>query len=141
MNKQPYDVHVGFECQQCTHKIEAVFSGNPILVISCAKCYRTYTIMRPTIAEEILIDWENEAMFQKIRADRTQSDNSSLMSLIIKVIELLTWRDKGDGQVMAIQAMREWLVKNETAVSPITELMQTQVDEKRRRFNRRDFGK
>ncbi|WP_379126490.1 hypothetical protein [Paenibacillus sp. sgz500958] len=80
-------------------------------------------------------------MFQKIRADRTQSDNSSLMSLIIKVIELLTWRDKGDGQVMAIQAMREWLVKNETAVSPITELMQTQVDEKRRRFNRRDFGK
>jgi transcription elongation factor Elf1 len=135
VSKQPFEIHVSFECHHCGKKIEAAFIREPVAVISCSECHNTFTIMRPTVAEEILIDWENEAMFQKIRADKTQSSNSSLMKLIIQVIELLTWRDKGDGQVEAIRAMREWLIDNEGPPS-LAELIK--VDNKHRRFNKRN---
>ena len=92
--------------------------------------------MRPTIAEEILIDWKNEALFQKIRADKSQNSNSSLLALVIKVIELLTWRDKGNGQVEAIKEMRGWLIENEET-PPLTELIQS--DNKKLSHKRRDW--
>ncbi|MDQ0192745.1 hypothetical protein [Paenibacillus wynnii] len=133
MNEKPFEIQVSFACQHCERKIEVVFSGEPVSVVCCPDCRKTFTVMRPTVAEEILIDWENEAMFQKIRADKTQSNNSSLMALVIQVVELLTWRDKGDGQVEAIRAMREWLIENES-VSPIAEFIQ--IADKRRRFRK-----
>ncbi|AKG35240.1 hypothetical protein [Paenibacillus durus] len=113
MNQQPYDVHVKFVCQHCGQEIGVVFNTEPVTTISCGSCRQTFTVMRPAIAEEILMDWENEALFQKIRADKSQSSNTSLMMLIIKVIELLTWRDDGAGQVEAIKIMRQWLIENE----------------------------
>lgn len=135
MKSEPFDIQVSFACQHCDRKIEVLFSGEPVSVVYCPQCQKTFTIMRPTIAEEILIDWENEAMFQKIRADKTQNSNSNLMALVIKVVELLTWRDRGDGQVEAIRAMREWLIENETE-TPIAELIQ--IVDKRRRFHKKD---
>ena len=133
MNDEPFEIQVSFACQHCERKIEVVFSGEPVSVVCCPECHKTFTIMRPTVAEEILIDWENEALFQKIRADKTQTNNSSLMALVVQVVELLTWRDKGDGQVEAIRAMREWLIENES-VSPIADFIQ--IADKRRRFRR-----
>ncbi|WP_205622785.1 hypothetical protein [Paenibacillus wynnii] len=133
MNDEPFKIQVSFACQHCERKIEVVFSGEPVSVVCCPDCRKTFTVMRPTIAEEILIDWENEALFQKIRADQTQTNNSSLTALVIQVVELLTWRDKGDGQVEAIRAMREWLLENES-VSSIAELIH--VADKRRRFRK-----
>jgi hypothetical protein len=35
-----------------------------------------------------------------------------MSALIIKVIELLTWRDSGDGQTRAIEMVREWLASS-----------------------------
>lgn len=133
MNNEPFEIEVSFACQHCEQKIQVVFGGEPVAVVCCTECHKTFTVMRPTVAEEILIDWENEAMFQKIRADKTQTSNSNLMALVIQVVELLTWRDKGDGQVEAIRAMREWLIENES-VSPIAEFIE--VADKRRRFRR-----
>ncbi|MFD1906072.1 hypothetical protein ACFSQ7_21585 [Paenibacillus rhizoplanae] len=52
-----------------------------------------------------------------MRAEKTQDSNSSLLSLVINVIELLTWRDKGDGQVEAIKEMRKWLIEHEEALA------------------------
>jgi len=133
VNPKPLAIQVSFACQHCERKIEVEFRGEPVTVVCCPGCRNTFTIMRPTVAEEILIDWENEAMFQKIRADKTQSSNSNLMALVIRVVELLTWRDKGDGQVEAIRAMREWLIENESE-SPIAEFIQ--IADKRRRFRK-----
>ncbi|BCG59705.1 hypothetical protein [Paenibacillus sp. URB8-2] len=113
MKQQPFDIHVKFACQHCGLEIGVVFTTEPVTSVSCSSCHQTFTVMRPAIAEEILFDWENEALFQKIRADKSQSSNASLMTLIINVIELLTWRDNGDGQVEAIKAMRQWLIENE----------------------------
>lgn len=113
MKQQPLDIHVKFACQHCGMEIEVAFTTEPVTSVSCSSCHQTFTVMRPAIAEEILFDWENEALFQKIRADKTQNSNASLMTLIINVIELLTWRDNGDGQVEAIKAMRQWLIENE----------------------------
>ncbi|WNS44771.1 hypothetical protein [Paenibacillus sp. MMS20-IR301] len=93
--------------------------------------------MRPNIAEEILIDWENEALFHKMRAEQTESSNSSLLSLVINVIELLTWRDKGNGQVEAIKAMRQWLIDHEEA-PPLAELIQMDTN---RRSSKRNWNK
>ncbi|MDT3424498.1 transcription elongation factor Elf1 [Paenibacillus forsythiae] len=124
MKQQPYDIHVKFVCQHCGQEIGVVFNTEPVTIINCGSCHQTFTVMRPAIAEEILLDWENEALFQKIRADKSQSSNASLMMLIINVIELLTWRDKGDGQVEAIKAMRRWLIENE-GTPVLAELMQS----------------
>ena len=35
-----------------------------------------------------------------------------LMLLVIKVVELLTWRDEGNGHIRAIETLREWLLLN-----------------------------
>ncbi|WP_405156055.1 hypothetical protein [Paenibacillus sp. FSL K6-0108] len=68
--------------------------------------------MKPTIGDEILLDWEQEALYHKLRADRSEHDNHNMSALIIKVIELLTWRDSGDGQTRAIEMVREWLASS-----------------------------
>lgn len=93
--------------------------------------------MRPAIAEEILIDWEHEALFHKMRAEKTESSNSSLLSLVISVIELLTWKDKGNGQVEAIKEMRQWLIEHEET-PPLAELIQVDVN---RRSSKRNWNK
>lgn len=134
MEDQPIEIQVSFVCQYCQQKIEVEFKLEPITVICCTSCKRTFTVMRPAIAEEILIDWENEALFQKIRAEKTLSSNNSLLSLVIKVVELLTWRDKGNGQVEAIKEMREWLIENEEA-PPLAELIQSDVSPRVRKRN------
>lgn len=137
MNKQPLNIQVSFTCQYCEQSIIADLSGEPLSVVCCSQCNKTFTVMRPAIAEEILIDWENEALFHKIRADKTQSSNNSLLSLVVKVIELLTWRDKGDGQVEAIKEMRKWLIDNDE-VPPLAELIQLDT---RHRSEKRDWHK
>ncbi|AIQ75102.1 hypothetical protein BSK66_02915 [Paenibacillus odorifer] len=131
-------MQVSFTCQYCQQKIEVKFKAEPISVVCCDNCNKTFTVMRPTIAEEILIDWENEALFQKIRAEKSQNSNSSLLALVIRVIELLTWRDKGNGQVEAIKEMRGWLIDNEEA-PPLAELIQSDVN--KRSSKRRDWEK
>lgn len=132
MKDQPIEIQVSFVCENCQQKIEVEFIAEPITVVCCTNCHKTFTVMRPAIAEEILIDWENEALFQKIRADKTMSSNNSLLSLVIKVIELLTWRDKGNGQVEAIKEMREWLIENEEA-PPLAELIQSDANARTRK--------
>lgn len=129
MKNKPLDMQVSFTCQDCQHRIEVNFTTEPVSVVSCAKCNKSFTVMRPTIAEEILIDWEKEALFQRLRAEKSQNSNSSLLALIIKVIELLTWRDKGNGQVEAIKEMRGWLIENEE-VPPLAELIQSDANKR-----------
>lgn len=135
MKDQPIEIQVSFVCQHCQQKMKVDFKEEPISVVCCMKCNKTFTVMRPAIAEEILIDWENEALFQKIRAEKTLSSNSSLMSLVIRVIDLLTWRDKGNGQVEAIKEMRNWLIENGEG-PPVAELMQSDV---KQRLRKRDW--
>lgn len=137
MKNQPLKIQVHFACQHCGHQLEAELGAESMSLVSCNQCGKTFTVMRPAIAEEILIDWEHEALFQKIRAEQTQSSNNSLLALIIRVIELLTWRDRGNGQVEAIKEMRSWLIENER-VSPLNELIQM---ERSNGINRRRFGK
>jgi hypothetical protein len=137
VNNQPIEIQVSFACQHCGEKVMADLGAEPMSVVCCTGCSKTFTVMRPAIAEEILIDWENEALFQKIRAEKTQSSNSSLLALIIRVIELLTWRDKGNGQVEAIKEMRGWLIENER-LPPLEELIHMDMQE---RSNRRDMEK
>lgn len=133
MEDQPIEIQVSFVCQHCQQKMKVDFlEAEPISIVCCTKCNKSFTVMRPAIAEEILIDWENEALFQKIRAEKTQSSNSSLLSLVIKVIELLTWRDRGNGQVEAIKEMRNWLIENEEG-PPVAELIQSDVNKQRSR--------
>ena len=128
MSNQPVDIQVSFACQNCQQKIEANLGAEPLAIICCSKCNKSFTVMRPAIAEEILIDWENEALIQRIRAEKSLSSHSSLMSLVIRVIELLTWRDKGNGQVEAIKEMRKWLVEHEE-IPPLAELIHLDVNQ------------
>lgn len=137
MNTPPYPIEVKFHCQHCGQAVEVVFGQEPVSAVSCPKCSHLFTVMKPTIAEEILIDWENEALFQKIRADKSEHNHISMMALVIRVIELLTWRDKGNGQVEAIKEMRRWLMENEP-LPPLAELIQ--MDSGRPHF-RRDLEK
>ncbi|MEK5031681.1 hypothetical protein MKY96_09565 [Paenibacillus sp. FSL R7-0302] len=71
-----------------------------------------------------------------MRAEKTQDSNSSLLSLVINVIELLTWRDKGNGQVEAIKEMRKWLIEHEEG-PPVAELIQMDVNRRgaKRKWN------
>lgn len=137
MSNQPVDIQVSFACQHCEQRIAVDLGGEPLSVVSCSNCNKTFTVMRPAIAEEILIDWENEALFQKIRAEKSLSSNSSLLSLVIRVIELLTWRDKGNGQVEAIKEMRQWLIEHEEG-PPLAELIQIDVNQ---RTGKRNWNK
>lgn len=134
MTNQPIDIQVSFTCQYCEQKISVDLGGEPLSVVYCSKCNKTFTVMRPAIAEEILLDWENEALIQKIRAEKSQSDSSSLLSLVILVIELLTWRDKGNGQVEAIKEMRKWLMEHEE-VPPLAELIQLDANQRSAKRN------
>lgn len=72
-----------------------------------------------------------------MRAEKTESSNSSLLSLVINVIELLTWKDKGNGQVEAIKEMRQWLIEHEET-PPLAELIQVDVN---RRPSKRNWNK
>lgn len=130
MRNQSMNIQVSFTCQNCEHNIVAELGAEPLSVVCCSNCNKTFTVMRPAIAEEILIDWENEALFHKMRAEKTQDSNSSLLSLVINVIELLTWRDKGNGQVEAIKEMRKWLIEHEEG-PPVAELIQMDVNRRR----------
>ena len=105
-------IRIQFNCSECENPIEAVFKKEQLTVVHCPACSRGYTLMKPTIGEEILIDWENEALFQKVRAEKNEHDKTELIALIVKVIELLTWRDEGNGHVRAIETLREWLLSN-----------------------------
>lgn len=134
MRNQPVDIQVSFTCQHCEQKITVDLGGEPLSVVCCSECDKTFTVMRPAIAEEILLDWENEALIQKIRAEKSQSDSSSLLSLVIMVIELLTWRDKGNGQVEAIKEMRKWLMEHEE-VPPLAELIQLDANQRSAKRN------
>ncbi|MHA6529276.1 hypothetical protein [Paenibacillus sp. BAC0078] len=134
MINQPFDIQVSFTCQYCGNKVSVELGAEPVSVVCCSKCSKTFTVMQPAIADEILIDWKNEALFQKIRAEKTQSSNDSLLSLLIRVIELLTWRDKGNGQVEAIKEMRNWLIEHDE-VPPLAELIN--LDENNRRSTKR----
>ncbi len=137
VSNQPVNIQVSFACQHCEQKIDVDLGAEPLAVICCSNCNKSFTVMRPAIAEEILIDWENEALIQKIRAEKSQSSHSSLMSLVIRVIELLTWRDKGNGQVEAIKEMRKWLVEHEE-IPPLAELIHLDVHQ---RSSKRDWQK
>lgn len=135
MGNHPLDIKVSFTCQHCEQNLVAELGAEPLLVVCCTNCNKTFTVMRPAIAEEILIDWENEALFHKMRAEKNQSSNSSLLSLVINVIELLTWRDKGNGQVEAIKEMRQWLIDHEEG-PPLAELIQLDVNRHSAKRNR-----
>ncbi|WP_234032900.1 hypothetical protein [Paenibacillus faecalis] len=105
-------IHVHFRCRQCQQNIQAAFDTERMINIHCPHCNHGYTMMKPTIEEEILFDWKKEAVYQKVRAEKTEQDNMELMILIIKVIELLTWRDEGNGHIRAIETLRQWLLLN-----------------------------
>lgn len=136
MSNQQMNIQVSFTCQYCENKVQAELGGEPLSVVCCSNCNKTFTVMRPAIAEEILIDWEKEALFHKLRAEQTENSNSSLLSLVIKVVELLTWRDRGNGQVEAIKEMRQWLIEHEKEAPPLTELIQLDTN---RRSSKRNW--
>lgn len=105
-------IHVNFSCRQCQHNIAVTFETEQLTGVRCPSCDYGYTLMKPTIGEEILLDWEKEAVYQKVRAEKTEQDKMELMALIIKVVELLTWRDEGNGHIRAIETLRQWLLLN-----------------------------
>ncbi|MHA2857952.1 hypothetical protein ACXZ7E_28435 [Paenibacillus lautus] len=105
-------IQVQFHCRQCQTEIGVTFTSEQFATVHCPQCDYSYSLMRPTIGEEILLDWEKEAIFQKVRADQTEHDKMELMLLVIKVVELLTWRDEGNGHIRAIETLRQWLILN-----------------------------
>lgn len=110
--KTDAEIHVTFRCRECGGEVQAAFLKEPFAKANCPACGYSYSVMRPTIGEEILLDWEKEAVFQKNRADRNEHDNAELMLLFIKVVELLTWKDEGNGHIRAIETLRQWLLLN-----------------------------
>ncbi|MGO4529371.1 hypothetical protein AB4Z30_09850 [Paenibacillus sp. 2TAF8] len=102
-------IQVGFKCPDCGQEVNTYFMQQQVNTVRCEGCNRAYTLMKPTIGDEILLDWEQEALYHKLRAERSEKDNHNMSALIIKVIELLTWRDQGDGQTRAIQTVKDWL--------------------------------
>ncbi|GAB6928533.1 hypothetical protein JCM10914A_25160 [Paenibacillus sp. JCM 10914] len=110
--KSTADIQVHFNCHQCETDIRVTFRTQQFTTLQCPRCQYSHSLMKPTIGQEILLDWEKEAAFQKIRADQTEHDKMELMLLVIKVVELLTWRDEGNGQVRAIETLRQWLLLN-----------------------------
>lgn len=109
MSDHIQNIQVGFQCPDCGQEINIYFMQEQVNTVRHGGCNRAYTLMKPTIGDEILLDWEQEALYHKPRAERTEQDNHNMSALIIKVIELLTWRDQGDGQTRAIQTVKEWL--------------------------------
>lgn len=109
MSDNIQNIQVGFICPDCGQKVNTCFVQQQVNTVRCEGCNRAYTLMKPTIGDEILLDWEQEALYHKLRAERSEKDNHNMSALIIKVIELLTWRDQGDGQTRAIQTVKDWL--------------------------------
>lgn len=109
MSDNIQNIHVGFICPDCGQEVNTYFVQQQVNTVRCEGCNRAYTLMKPTIGDEILLDWEQEALYHKLRAERSEKDNHNMSALIIKVIELLTWRDQGDGQTRAIQTVKDWL--------------------------------
>ncbi|PZT54332.1 hypothetical protein [Paenibacillus silvae] len=109
MREHIQNIQVGFKCPDCGQEVSTHFMQEQVSSVRCGGCNRAYTLMKPTIGDEILLDWEQEALYHKLRAERSERDNHNMSALIIKVIELLTWRDQGDGQNRAIQTVKEWL--------------------------------
>ncbi|MCK6074401.1 hypothetical protein [Paenibacillus silvae] len=109
MREHIQNIQVGFKCPDCGQEVSTHFMQEQVSSVRCGGCNRAYTLMKPTIGDEILLDWEQEALYHKLRAERSEKDNHNMSALIIKVIELLTWRDQGDGQTRAIQTVKEWL--------------------------------
>ncbi|MFC7680488.1 hypothetical protein [Paenibacillus sp. GCM10028914] len=105
-------IHVNFLCRHCQENIKVTFEHEQLTNVHCPSCDYGYTLMKPTIGDEILLDWEKEAIYQKVRAEKTEQDNVELMALIVKVVELLTWRDEGNGHIRAIETLRQWLLLN-----------------------------
>ena len=58
-------IQVQFHCRQCQTEIGVTFTSEQFTTIHCPQCDYSYSLMRPTIGEEILLDWEKEAVFQK----------------------------------------------------------------------------
>ena len=109
MSNNITNIQVSFKCPDCGQEVSSYFMQEQVNTVRCGGCQRAYTLMKPTIGDEILLNWEQEALYHKLRAERSEQDNDSMSALIIKVIELLTWRDQGDGQTRAIQTVKEWL--------------------------------
>ncbi|WP_246246297.1 hypothetical protein [Paenibacillus lemnae] len=105
-------IQVRFPCRQCSETVEISFNHEQLAHVQCPGCFYEYTLMKPTIGDEILLDWEKEAAYQKLRAEKTEKAQVELMSLVIKVVELLTWRDEGSGHIRAIETLRQWLLLN-----------------------------
>lgn len=112
MNENIQNIQVDFRCPDCQQNIHVEFVHEQVTMVRCGGCDRAFTLMKPTIGDEILLDWEQEALYHKLRAERSEVDNHNMSALIIKVIELLTWRDRGDGQTRAIQTVKEWLTSS-----------------------------
>lgn len=121
--KKKIHIDVQFTCPDCSNKVDVHFVEEQVLTVRCTSCQQGYTLLRPTIGQEILLDWEKEALFQKIRAEQNEQDNVEMMALLIKIIELLTWKDKGDGHVRAIEAAKSWLSHSNKS-SAVQELLQ-----------------
>lgn len=106
------EVRVHFNCQHCGKDVSVRFLHEQTASASCGACGHVHNVSKPMIGEEVMLDWHGEAVLQKIRAEKIQEDIVSLMLLVVQVIELLTWRDQGNGQAEAIRTMREWLINN-----------------------------
>ncbi|MBO2945905.1 hypothetical protein JJQ72_18145 [Paenibacillus sp. F411] len=116
------EIQVRFPCRQCQDSIQVSFTQEQLAHVQCTQCGYDYTLMKPAIGEEILLDWEQEAAYQRLRAEKTEQDKLALMSLVIKVIELLTWRDEGSGHIRALETLRQWLLLNGVP-KPLIELL------------------
>ncbi|MBP1999257.1 transcription elongation factor Elf1 [Paenibacillus shirakamiensis] len=130
------EIKVQFSCPDCDEEIQVIFHNQQVEAIHCSKCNKVYSLLKPTIGEEILLDWEREALYHKIKAEKSNQDNSSLVALMIKVAELLTWRDEGHGKLKAIEALREWAMDHEDPKA-ISELKMIYGSKKTHNYPRR----
>ena len=48
--------------------IRVEFIDEQVSTVRCKGCDRAYTLLKPTIGDEILLDWEQEALYHKLRA-------------------------------------------------------------------------
>ena len=55
-----------------------------------------------------------------------------MMALLIKIVELLTWKDEGHGQIQAIEAARSWLSHTDKS-NVVRELLQIISEQEGRR--------
>lgn len=58
MNNNIHNIQVYFQCADCDQDIRAIFAQEQVSAVRCTECGRAYTLMKPTIGDEILLDWE-----------------------------------------------------------------------------------